>query len=92
MLRHPDSPLVVPVWIATQAMAAGASTLRVFCREHFPTDVMAGAVAGGGIGLLVPWLHELPRRGPEHGRGDDAGIQVRPWLWEQGAGLTGTFF
>ena len=30
---------------------------RVRSGEHFPTDVMAGATAGGLIGVLVPHLH-----------------------------------
>jgi undecaprenyl-diphosphatase len=25
--------------------------------KHFPTDVLAGAVAGAGIGIIVPHLH-----------------------------------
>jgi membrane-associated phospholipid phosphatase len=59
---------------------------RVRSGEHFPTDVMAGATAGGLIGLLVPHLH---RR-----EGD------RPAVWvglrsERGGGsltLQGYFF
>lgn len=30
---------------------------RVRALAHFPTDVMAGAFVGAGIGLLVPYLH-----------------------------------
>jgi undecaprenyl-diphosphatase len=30
---------------------------RVEAAEHFPTDVIAGAMAGAGIGVLVPHLH-----------------------------------
>lgn len=30
---------------------------RVADQAHFPTDVIAGAVAGAGIGVLVPHLH-----------------------------------
>ena len=30
---------------------------RVHGGKHFPTDVIAGTMAGMGIGLLVPHLH-----------------------------------
>lgn len=30
---------------------------RIKAREHFPTDVFAGAVAGAAVGVLVPHLH-----------------------------------
>lgn len=30
---------------------------RVRAHAHFPTDVLAGAMAGAGVGLLVPHLH-----------------------------------
>jgi len=33
------------------------SVLRVAAAEHFPTDVMAGAALGSGVGWLVPTLH-----------------------------------
>ncbi|HEY6559659.1 MAG TPA: phosphatase PAP2 family protein [Polyangiaceae bacterium] len=38
---------------------------RVQAGDHFPTDVIAGAMAGAGIGVLVPHLHrsdEVKRR------------------------------
>ena len=38
---------------------------RVQSGDHFPTDVIAGAMAGAGIGILVPHLHrsdEVKRR------------------------------
>ncbi len=44
------------------ALLAGAVTtaaLRVAAREHFPTDVMAGAALGAGIGWAVPRLYPL---------------------------------
>jgi undecaprenyl-diphosphatase len=33
------------------------SIYRVRAGKHFPTDVLAGAVAGAGIGIIVPHLH-----------------------------------
>lgn len=47
-------------WL-TLALAAGMTTFvsveRVRAGKHFPTDVLAGAFAGAGIGVLVPHLH-----------------------------------
>jgi membrane-associated phospholipid phosphatase len=37
--------------------AAGAGAMRVAGGRHFPTDVLAGAVLGSGIGWLVATLH-----------------------------------
>ncbi len=37
--------------------AAGVSALRVAAAQHFPTDVVAGAALGTGIGWLVPTIH-----------------------------------
>lgn len=34
---------------------------RVRSGSHFPTDVIAGAMAGAGIGILVPHLHRADR-------------------------------
>jgi len=37
------------------ALAVGA--LRVASAQHFPTDVLAGAALGSGVGWLVPTIH-----------------------------------
>lgn len=46
---------------ATLMGALGLTTFvsveRVRAGAHFPTDVIAGAIAGAGIGILVPHLH-----------------------------------
>ena len=39
------------------AGAVSVASLRVFAGKHFPTDVLAGAVLGSGIGWLVPTIH-----------------------------------
>ncbi len=59
---------------------------RVKGRKHFPTDVIAGAMAGYGIGTLVPHLHR------------EAEVKERPvWIGgappggDWGATLNGTF-
>ena len=72
-------------------MAAGASSLRVAAGEHFPTDFVVGAVAGVGVGFLIPWLNELPEDAGRSANGRRAGIQLRPWFSGQGFGVSGTF-
>ena len=39
------------------AGAVGVAALRVAAGKHFPTDVLAGAALGSGIGWLVPTIH-----------------------------------
>lgn len=49
--------------LLTTSVAAG----RIVERDHFPTDVLAGALVGAGIGVLVPHLHRV-----------DGGLSVTP--------------
>jgi membrane-associated phospholipid phosphatase len=68
--RDPDGGLqwwVLGVGIAvTAAVAVG----RTQAGDHFPTDVLLGAMVGTGIGLLVPYLHDSPVNvAPAVGRG-----------------------
>jgi membrane-associated phospholipid phosphatase len=46
--------------VAAYTLASGATvtagTLRVLAGKHFPTDVMAGAAIGAGMGFLLPGL------------------------------------
>jgi undecaprenyl-diphosphatase len=54
------SPNTARPWI-TLAVAASLTTFvsiqRVRAGRHFPTDVIAGSVAGAGVGVIVPHLH-----------------------------------
>lgn len=59
MKRHPESPGVVPVWIGSYALALTTAVLRPVAGKHFWTDIIAGAGLGIGVGLLVPYLHEV---------------------------------
>jgi membrane-associated phospholipid phosphatase len=56
-LRHPDSPWRLPVLGAAVLAGGSVGTLRVLAGKHFPSDVLAGAVAGGVTGWLLPHLH-----------------------------------
>jgi membrane-associated phospholipid phosphatase len=59
-LAFARSPHNARPWI-TLIVATGLSTFvsieRVRSGAHFPTDVIAGSVAGAGIGVVVPHLH-----------------------------------
>jgi membrane-associated phospholipid phosphatase len=59
-LAFARSPHNARPWV-TLIVAAGLSTFvsveRVRAGAHFPTDVIAGSVAGAGIGVVVPHLH-----------------------------------
>jgi membrane-associated phospholipid phosphatase len=52
-------------------ITAAVGTLRVAAGQHFPTDVIAGALVGGAVGFLVPELHRAAPGltvggGPDH--------------------------
>jgi len=59
-LAFARSPHTARPWITLLA-GAGLTTFvsieRVRAGQHFPTDVIAGSIAGAGIGLVVPHLH-----------------------------------
>ncbi|HKO48828.1 MAG TPA: phosphatase PAP2 family protein [Polyangiaceae bacterium] len=59
-LAFARAPRTARPWI-TLAMGVGLTTFvsieRVRAGQHFPTDVIAGSIAGAGIGLVVPHLH-----------------------------------
>ena len=74
----------VEPWVtlgATVAMTSAVGLNRVLARAHFPTDVIAGALAGAGLGILVPHLHRAPDLSPVLGPGPG----------EAGLSLAGTF-
>ena len=55
--HHPDSEAVKPLWFAGLTLAAATAVFRVLSGEHFPTDVLAGALAGSVVGYAVVNLH-----------------------------------
>jgi membrane-associated phospholipid phosphatase len=48
-----------PQIVALVSFAAITGVLRVVAREHFPTDVMAGAALGAVVGWAVPRLYPV---------------------------------
>jgi undecaprenyl-diphosphatase len=62
--RDPKKPRPwITLGLAT-AMTALVSYERVRSGEHFPTDVIAGSLAGAAVGVLVPHLHRHTQEAP----------------------------
>jgi undecaprenyl-diphosphatase len=59
-LAFARSPGTIRPWL-TLALGATVTALtdvgRVQAGKHFPTDVIAGSLAGIGVGIIVPHLH-----------------------------------
>ncbi|HEY3820145.1 MAG TPA: phosphatase PAP2 family protein [Polyangiaceae bacterium] len=63
-VRSPHTPRPwITLGLAT-ALTAFVSYERVRAGEHFPTDVIAGSMAGAAIGVLVPHLHRHKQEPP----------------------------
>ena len=56
----PKAPTASAVWIASCAAATAIGASRYVAGQHFPTDVIAGAVVGSLAGYGIPLMH---RRG-----------------------------
>jgi membrane-associated phospholipid phosphatase len=55
--RSPHTPRPWITLAVATALTTFVSVERVQAGKHFPTDVIAGSVAGAGIGIIVPHLH-----------------------------------
>jgi membrane-associated phospholipid phosphatase len=64
LVRSPNSPRPWITLAAATALTAFVSYERVRAGEHFPTDVIAGSMAGATIGVLVPHLHRHKQEPP----------------------------
>jgi membrane-associated phospholipid phosphatase len=56
-VRAPRTPRPWITLAASVLMTSFVSYERVRAGDHFPTDVIAGSMAGAAIGVLVPHLH-----------------------------------
>ncbi|MGA7123160.1 MAG: phosphatase PAP2 family protein [Polyangiaceae bacterium] len=63
-VRAPRTPRPWITLAAGTLLTAFVSYERVRSGNHFPTDVITGALAGGAIGVLVPHLHRRSVEGP----------------------------
>jgi membrane-associated phospholipid phosphatase len=55
--RHPDSPWRFVVMGVAESLALGVGLLKIESGYHYPTDIIAGALTGISMGVLVPMLH-----------------------------------
>jgi membrane-associated phospholipid phosphatase len=63
-VRSPRSPRPwITLGVAT-ALTAFVGYERVRAGDHFPTDVIAGSMAGAAVGVLVPHLHRHKQEAP----------------------------
>jgi membrane-associated phospholipid phosphatase len=55
---NPDSNLTPYIWGTSLLLASAVGYLRFASGDHFPTDIIAGAIVGSVIGYLIPLIHE----------------------------------
>jgi membrane-associated phospholipid phosphatase len=54
---NPHSEWKPYIWGGSLLMASVVGYMRYAAGEHFPTDILVGAVAGSAIGYAIPWMH-----------------------------------
>lgn len=62
---YPESKWKSAIWVTALAIPATTGYLRYKAGRHFPSDNVAGLIAGSLIGYFVPELHRLKRTIPE---------------------------
>lgn len=64
--------------ISTFSLATLTGILRVTSGAHYPTDVLAGAILGSGVGFAIPFMHKtLPDNINLTACGNYVGVSVR---------------
>jgi membrane-associated phospholipid phosphatase len=58
---YPDSRAGAYVWAGSLLAASAVAYGRYASGQHFPTDLITGALVGGAVGYLVPRLHRIHR-------------------------------
>ena len=54
---NPNSEWKPYLWTGSLLVASIVGYLRYEAGEHYPTDIIAGAVAGSAVGYAIPWMH-----------------------------------
>lgn len=65
------------LWGSTLAAAGFTSWARVAAGKHYPSDVLAGALVGSAVGVLIPRLHRVEGGLPVEVSAGPAGIAIR---------------
>ena len=55
---NPDSNLTPYIWATSLLLSSAVGYLRYASGNHFPTDIIAGAIVGSVVGFLIPLIHE----------------------------------
>ena len=55
---NPDSNLTPYIWGSSLLIASAVGYLRYASGNHFPTDIIVGAIVGSVVGFLIPLIHE----------------------------------
>ena len=55
---NPDSNLTPYIWGTSLLISSAVGYLRYASGNHFPTDLIAGAIIGSVVGFLIPLIHE----------------------------------
>lgn len=84
---HPEAKRGVKfgIWAFAASVPAVTGYLRVRAGKHFPTDVIAGYLAGGLLGVAIPALHK-----PHHHK-TNRKFRVQPFLGMANASVRITF-
>ena len=56
---YPNSKWTPYVWTGSLLAAGAVGYFRYEAGEHFPTDIITGAVVGSAIGYFIPHLHQI---------------------------------
>ncbi len=73
---YPEKPWLPYLFAATHGLAALSSYWSVRSGMHFPSDVLAGALWGSGVAILVTQLHKTKARQ----------LKLTPWALQLGKG------
>ncbi|MCH7724166.1 MAG: phosphatase PAP2 family protein [Bacteroidetes bacterium] len=63
---NPDSNLKPYIWASSLLLATATGYLRYTSGNHFPTDIITGAIIGSIIGYLIPLIHENDEKNPSN--------------------------
>jgi membrane-associated phospholipid phosphatase len=55
---YPDSKWKPYIWTGSLLAASAVGYLRYAAGQHYPSDILVGAIVGSAIGYTIPWLHK----------------------------------
>jgi membrane-associated phospholipid phosphatase len=59
---YPDSKWKTYIWGISLLSASLTGYFRYSSGDHFPTDIIVGAVVGSAIGYLIPLIHKVDKK------------------------------